>query len=129
MNKKNSLVKVLKNSESTKTLKEASADFSIFSSSVIKFEKAVDRPNDYYVEGDEITFTIKLKNIGDKRIVDFTLKDELEEFVLPFDAGFKVNASTGQIASYQKPVIINNITLKPQEEAMVIITGVINAIE
>lgn len=129
MNKKNSLVKVLKNSESTKTLKEASTEFSIFSSSVVKFEKAVDRPNDYYIEGDEITFTIKIKNIGDKRIVDFTLKDELEECVLPFETGYRVNASTGQIASYQKPVIINNITLKPQEEAMVIITGVINTIE
>ena len=129
MNKKISLVKVLKNSESVKVLKEATTDFCVFSSDVVEFLKEVDRPNDYYVEGDEITFTIKLKNVGDKRIVNFTLQDELEEFVLPFEAGYKVCVTTGQIASYAKPVRINNITLKPQEEAIVMITGVIGAIE
>ena len=129
MNKKVSLVKVLKNSDSVKVLKEATADFCIFSSDVVEFIKEIDRPNDYYVEGDEITFTIKLKNVGDKRIVNFTLSDELEEFVLPFEAGYEVSTSTGQIASYAKPVKINNITLKPQEEAVVTITGVIGAIE
>ena len=56
-------------------------------------------------------------------------KDELEELVLPFEAGYKVSTTTGQIASYAKPVMINNITLKPQEEATVTITGVIGAIE
>ena len=129
MNKKTSLVKVLKSADSVKVLKEASTEFCIFSGDVVEFKKSIDRPNDYYVEGDEITFTIKLKNVGDKRIVNFTLRDELEEFVLPFETGFKVNAAVGQIASYDKPVIINNITLKPLEEAIVIITGVIGAIE
>lgn len=129
MNKKTSLVKVLKNSEAVKVLKEASTDFCIFSSDVVEFNKVIDRPNDYYVEGDEITFTINLKNIGEKRIVNFTLKDELEEFVLPFEAGYKVSTTTGQIASYAKPVMINNITLKPNEVATIVITGVIGAIE
>lgn len=128
MNKKTSLVKVLKNAEDVKVLKEASADFCIFSSDVIEFKKTICRPDDYYVEGDEITFTVRLKNIGDKRIVNFTLKDELEEFVLPFETGFKVSTSTGQIAGYNKPVVINNITLKPQEEAVISITGVIGTI-
>ena len=129
MNKKTSLVKILKSADSVKVLKEASTEFCVFNGDVVEFNKAIDRPNDYYVEGDEITFTIKLKNIGEKRIVNFTLKDELEEFVLPFEEGFEVHATTGQIASYEKPIIINNITLKPQEEAVVTITGVIGAIE
>ena len=129
MNKKTSLVKVLKSADSVKVLKEASVDFCVFNGDVVEFKKAIDRPNDYYVEGDEITFTINLKNVGDKRIVNFTLRDELEEFVLPFESGFKVNATTGQIASYDKPVMINNITLKPNEVATVTITGVIGAIE
>ena len=129
MNQKTSLVKVLKNPEAVKVLKEATADFCVFSSDIIEFHKSIDRPNDYYVEGDEITFTIKLKNIGEKRIVNFTLKDELEELVLPFEEGYKVTTTCGQIASYTKPVIINNITLKPQEEVIVTITGVIGAIE
>ena len=129
MNKKTSLVKVLKNPEAVKVLKEAGTDFCVFSSQVVDFSKVIDRENDYYVEGDEITFTIRLKNVGDKRIVNFTLKDELEEIVLPFEDGYKVNTTTGQIASYAKPVLINNITLKPQEEAVVTITGIIGAIE
>ena len=129
MNKKTSLVKVLKNPDAVKILKEAQTDFCVFSSDVVEFCKEIDRPTDYYVEGDEITFTIKLKNIGEKRIVNFTLKDELEELVLPFEAGYEVSTTTGQIASYAKPVMINNITLKPQEEAVVTITGVIGAIE
>ena len=129
MNKKTSLVKVLKNPDAVKVLKEAGVDFCVFSSDVVEFHKVIDRPNDYYVEGDEITFTIKLKNVGDKRIVNFTLKDELEELVLPFEEGYKVNTTCGQIASYAKPVIVNNITLKPNEEAVVTITGVIGAIE
>ena len=129
MNKKTSLVKVLKNPDSVKVLKEVGVDFCVFSSDVVEFSKTIDRQNDYYVEGDEITFTIKLKNVGDKRIVNFTLKDELEELVLPFESGYKVNTTHGQIASYDKPVVINNITLKPQEEATITITGVIGAIE
>ena len=129
MNKKTSLVKVLKNPDSVKVLKEVGVDFCAFSSDVVEFSKTIDRQNDYYVEGDEITFTIKLKNVGDKRIVNFTLKDELEELVLPFESGYKVNTTHGQIASYDKPVVINNITLKPQEEAAITITGVIGALE
>lgn len=129
MNKKTSLVKVLKNAEGDKVLKQVSADFCIFNGDVVDFNKTICRPDDYYVEGDAITFTIKLKNIGDKRIVNFTLKDELEEFVLPYEAGFVVTTTTGQIGSYNKPVMINNITLKPQEEAVITITGIIGAIE
>ena len=129
MNKKTSLVKVLKSPDAVKVLKEAGTEFFVFSSDIIEFRKTIDRPNDYYVEGDEITFTIKLKNVGDKRIVNFTLKDDLEELVLPFEEGYKVQTTHGQIASYDKPVVINNITLKPQEEATITITGVIGAIE
>ncbi len=129
MNKKTSLVKILKSADSVKVLKEASTEFCVFSGEVVEFKKSIDRPNDYYVEGDEITFTINLKNVGEKRIVNFTLKDELEELVLPFEEGYKVTTTHGQVASYDKPVVINNITLKPQEEATITITGVIGAIE
>jgi uncharacterized repeat protein (TIGR01451 family) len=129
MNKKTSFTMVLKNEDSVKVLKDVSVDFSIFSAETIELTKVVDRPNDYYVEGDEITFTINLKNVGDKRIVNFTLKDELEEFVLPIEDGYRVSSTHGQIASYVKPVVINNITLKPGEVAQVVIKGIINCIE
>ena len=129
MNKKTSFTMVLKNEDSVKVLKDVSVDFSIFSAETIELTKVVDRPNDYYVEGDEITFIINLKNVGDKRIVNFTLKDELEEFVLPIEDGYRVSSTHGQIASYVKPVVINNITLKPGEVAQVVIKGIINCIE
>lgn len=129
MNKKTSFTMVLKNEDSVKVLKDVGVDFSIFSAEVIDLTKTVDRPNDYYVEGDEITFFINLKNIGDKRIVNFTLKDELEEFVLPIEDGYRVSTTHGQIASYLKPIVINNISLKPGEEAKVVIKGIVNCIE
>ena len=104
----------------------AEANFSLYKDNVIEFNKTVDRPNDYYVEGDLIHFTIKMKNIGDKRIVNFTLKDELEECVKPFDGAFKVTTSLGEIQSYSNPIIINKITLDPKQEMTVVITGTIS---
>ena len=129
MSKKISSVKVLKNGGTGKSLREAAVDINIYSSDVVDFTKTIDRENDYYVEGDQITFTIKLKNIGDKRIVNFSLQDDLEEFVLPFEDGYIVNSTVGQIVSYNKPVMINNITLEPQEEAIIKITGIIGETE
>ena len=125
MNKKTSAVKIMKSAESVKVLKEASTEFCVFGGDVVDFNKSVDRPDDYYVEGDEITFTITLKNIGEKSIINFALKDELEEFVLPFEEGFRVNTTIGQITSYDNPVTVNYITLKPEEEAIILITGII----
>lgn len=104
----------------------AEANFSLYKDNVIEFNKTVDRPNDYYVEGDLIHFTIKMKNIGDKRIVNFTLKDELEECVKPFDGAFKVTTSLGEIQSYSNPIIINKITLDPKQEMTVVITGTVS---
>lgn len=129
MNKKISLVNVLKNGESGKALTKAAVEFSVFSGETVEFTKEIDRPDDYYLEGDPITFTIKIKNVGDKRLVNFSLQDELEEYILPFETGYEVTTSVGQIASYTKPVMINNITLKPDEEAVVTIKGLVGAIE
>lgn len=128
MSKKTSLVKILKNAEGSKSLKEAAVEFCVFTGDVVDFTKEIDRPDDYYVEGDEVTFTIKLKNIGEKKIVNFSLKDDLEDFILPFEEGFKVQATIGQIASYDKPILINNINLKPDEEAVITVTGLIGEI-
>ena len=129
MSKKTSSVKILKNAEGNKSLKEAAVNFCVFSGDEVEFTKEIDRPNEYYVEGDEITFIIKLKNVGEKRIVNFSLKDDLEDFILPFEDGFKIQTSVGQIASYDKPIMINNITLKPDEEAVIAVTGLIAEME
>ncbi len=108
------------------TLTATETNFSLFGDNVLEFKKFVDRPNDYYVEGDLIHFTINMKNIGDKRIVNFVLKDELETCVKPFDGSYKVTTSLGEVRSYCNPVVVDKITLDPNQEMTVVITGVIS---
>lgn len=124
MNNKTSGVKLFKNSE-VNTLKQAEANFSVYSEGVLALNKFVDKPEEYYVDGDSINMFIILKNVGDKTITDFKLKDDLEDFIKPFGETYKVVASKGQIKSYEKPIIIEGITLAPKEEMTVKITGVI----
>ena len=124
MNNKTSGVKLFKNSE-VNTLKQAEANFSVYSEGVLALNKFVDKPEEYYVDGDSINMFIMLKNVGDKTITDFKLKDDLEDFIKPFGETYKVVASKGQIKSYEKPIIIEGITLAPKEEMTVKITGVI----
>lgn len=124
MNNKTSSVKIFKNDEE-KTLKKAEANFSVFSEGVLEMTKIVDKPEEYYTEGDIISFTISLKNKGDKVITDFKLRDDLEEFVKPFGDNYKVVTSKGQITSYHHPIVIEGITLAPNEKMDVKITGVI----
>ena len=90
-------------------------NFSLFSTNVLEFTKTVDRPDEYYVEGDLIHFTINLKNVGDKRITNFVLKDELESCVKTFDGSYKVNSSIGEVKSYCNPVVVEKITLDPNQ--------------
>lgn len=108
------------------TLTSTETSFSLYGDNVLEFNKTVDRPNDYYVEGDLIHFTIHMKNIGDKRIVNFSLKDELESCVKPFDGSYKVTTSLGEVRSYTNPVVVDKITLEPNQEMTVVITGTIS---
>lgn len=108
------------------TLTSAETNFSLFGDNVLEFNKTVDRPDEYYVEGDLIHFTITMKNIGDKRIRDFVLKDEMEACVKPFDGSYKVTTSLGEVRSYSNPVIVDKITLEPNQEVKVVITGTIS---
>ena len=101
-------------------------NFSLFSANVLEFTKTVDRPDEYYVEGDLIHFTINLKNVGDKRITNFVLKDELEECVKPFNGSYRVNTSLGEVKSYANPIIVEKITLEPGQEMNITITGAIS---
>lgn len=108
------------------TLTSAETNFSLFGDNVLEFNKTVDRPDEYYVEGDLIHFTITMKNIGDKRIRDFVLKDEMEACVKPCDGAYKVTTSLGEVRSYSNPVIVDKITLEPNQEVKVVITGTIS---
>ena len=125
MNTITNKVDLFKNSN-VGALSTTQTNFSLFSTDVLEFTKTVDRPDEYYVEGDLINFTIKLKNTGDKRITNFVLKDELESCVKTFDGSYKVNSSIGEIKSYAKPVIVERITLDPSQEATITITGLVS---
>lgn len=122
MNNKTGVVKLFKNSEEGE-LKKAEVNYSLFSEGVLQMTKSVDKPEEYYVEGDPINFSITIKNVGDKTITDFKLKDEIEEYIQPFGDNFKVTASKGQIKSYANPIVIEGITLQPKESMTVKITG------
>ena len=125
MNTITNKVDLFKNSN-VGALSTTQTNFSLFSTDVLEFTKTVDRPDEYYVEGDLINFTIKLKNTGDKRITNFVLKDELESCVKTFDGSYKVNSSIGEIKSYANPVIVERITLDPSQEATITITGLVS---
>ena len=124
MSNKTSAVKIFKNHED-KSLQKAEVKFSVFSEDVLEIKKTVDKPDEYYTEGDSISFTISIKNNGDKVVNNFKLKDELEEYIKPFGDNYKVVSSKGQITSYQNPIIVEGITLAPKEMMTVKITGVI----
>ena len=124
MSDKKSAVKIFKNHED-KSLQKAEVNFSVFSEDVLEMKKVVDKPEEYYTEGDPISFTISLKNTGDKVITNFKLKDELEEYIKPFGDNYKVVSSKGQITSYHNPITVEGITLAPKETMTVKITGVI----
>ena len=118
-------VGLLKNSN-VGNISSTETSFSLFGDNVIEFTKTVDRPNDYYVEGDLIHFTIHMKNIGDKRICNFVLKDEMESCVKPFEGSYKVITSLGEVKSYNNPIIVDKITLEPNQEMTVVITGIVS---
>ena len=124
MNNKSSGVKLFKNNEGN-ALKKAEANFSVFSEGVLSLKKTVDKPEEYYVDGDQISMRIVIKNVGDKTITDFKLKDDLEDYIKPIGDTYKVVASKGQIVSYTKPIIVEGITLAPKEEMTIKITGII----
>ena len=125
MNTITNKVDLFKNSN-VGALHTTETNFSLFTTNVLEFTKTVDRPDEYYVEGDLIHFTIKLKNTGDKRITNFVLKDELESCVKTFDGSYKVNSSIGEVKSYANPVIVERITLDPNQEATITITGLMS---
>ena len=125
MNNKTTSVGLFKNSP-IESLKSAEANYSLFSEDVLAFTKKVDRPNEYYTEGDLITFEITIKNNGDKKISNFILKDELESHVKPFDGVYDVYTSNGEIKSYSNPIIIDKISLEPSQIMIVKITGAVS---
>lgn len=115
-----------KNLESKRVLNKADTSFEVYKEEFLRLSKTVDRPNDYYFENDLITFIIRLKNVGTKNIVGFTLKDDTPTKIDPMDNGYyEVLTSNGDVSFDTEHVIISNISLSPNEELEITITGVV----
>lgn len=119
-----SVTVLTKNLESKKVLKDVEVSFEVFKSEFIELTKEVDRPNDYYFEEDKITYTLKLKNVGTKNIVGFTLKDDIPSRINPLDNGFyDITVDNGEVSFECGHLIISNINLMPQEILIIKILG------
>lgn len=130
MSIKQNRVNVFRDLLSTKVLKSSDALYSIFTSDVLELTKTVDRPDDYYMEGDDITFNISIKNNGDKIVRNFVIKDEMEKTLLTVENNeYMVTATHGVIAQEDNIVIISELTLLPGEEALISISGLISTEE
>ena len=115
--------------ERPKVLNSVSTQFEVFKNEFLTFKKEIDRPDDYYFEDDLITYLITLKNEGTKVISNFTIKDDAPTNIAPLANGYyEVLTTNGAVSFEEKEIIISNITLKPQEELQITITGRVKAL-
>lgn len=122
----NSFLNMYRHEESVESLKEASTSFSVFTSDVISIEKVCDKPDDYYFPEDTITFIVTLKNLGDKNISNFTLKDDSVKVLDPMPNGYyEVLSPVGEVSFNLDEVIISNISLAPGAVLEIRITGMV----
>lgn len=121
-----SFLNMYRHEESVESLKEASTSFSVFTSDVISIEKVCDKPDDYYFPEDIITFIVTLKNLGDKNISNFTLKDDSVKVLDPMPNGYyEVLSPVGEVSFNLDEVIISNISLAPGAVLEIRITGMV----
>lgn len=113
-----------KNTDKSHVLKEVKTDFKIYQEKYITLTKVVDRPEDYYYVGDDITFIITMKNIGDKNIRAFTYRDDIPMIISPTDSGYyEVITPLGDVSFEDNYVVIGDIDLSPGMEIEILITG------
>lgn len=121
-----SFLNMYRHEESVESLKEASTSFSVFTSDVISIEKVCDKQDDYYFPEDTITFIVTLKNLGDKNISNFTLKDDSVKVLDPMPNGYyEVLSPVGEVSFNLDEVIISNISLAPGAVLEIRITGMV----
>lgn len=125
-----SLVNMKRDLESKVTLKSQETEFNVFTPDVVQLERVVDKPNDYYFEGDTLTYIITLKNNGIKRISNFTLRDSSVSVLDPMPNGYyEVITTNGEVTFDLDEVIISNITLDVGESLEIRISGIVKSKE
>lgn len=102
----------------------ASATFFVAESCTIRMRKTVDRENEYYFSGDEITFTIVIENNGAVAVNDLFFTDTLDEIVVPLLGDeYTVTTTSGTVTSAVNPITINNIDIPAGGSVTITITG------
>ncbi len=125
-----SLVNMKRDLESKVTLKSQETEFNVFTPDVVELQRVVDKPNDYYFEGDTLTYIITLKNNGIKRISNFTLRDSSVSVLDPMPNGYyEVITTNGEVTFDLDEVIISNITLDVGESLEIRISGIVKSKE
>lgn len=121
-----SFLNMYRHEEAEEALKTIEVNFSVFTPDVISIEKVCDKPNDYYFPEDTITFIITLKNLGDKNITGFCLKDDSVRILDPMPNGYyEVLTPVGEVSFNLDEVVISNISLESGSSLEIRISGMV----
>lgn len=101
-------------------IKSNEVRFEIFDSKLLFVEKTVDRPDDYYFPNDIIIFTIKLRNDGSKILRNIRINDTIDDII---ENNYDIISTHGEYIITNNVVEVINITLSPNEEALITIKG------
>ena len=102
----------------------ASVTFNVANASILTMTKTVDRPNEFYLPGDSITFTITITNTGDSAINGLLFRDTIDPAVAPVNGNdFTVTTTAGTITSDDSTVEISDIDIGPGGTVVITITG------
>ena len=108
----------------TELVSEANTTFNVLADGTITMTKTVDRPGEYYVPGDTITFTITITNNGTLPVNDLFFTDTLDEVVDPINGNeYTVTSTAGTITSRLNPVTVSDIEIGAGETVVITITG------
>ena len=115
---------LFRNDSATNPLLTAQANFEVVRANALTLTKTVDKPDQAYLPGDTIIFTITLTNTSDAAINDLLFRDTIPNGVIPqTGTNFLVTTTNGVITSFTNPITINNINLNPLSTAKITITG------
>lgn len=108
----------------TTLVDSASATFDIADANTITMTKTVDRPNETYFSGDNITFTITITNNGTSLVTGLVFRDVINENVEPISGtDFVVTATSGTVTSSATPVVVSDINITAGSTIVITITG------
>lgn len=109
-----------------KPLGKSEVEFNICDGSVLIMNKTVDKVDECYFSGDKITFTITIKNNGNKKISGLKFSDEIPDEINPLDNNeYLISSTSGIISQNNHNVLIEQIVILASQTVTITITGVV----